>query len=290
MPSLIDLRRRIRSVKNIQQITRAMKMVDAARLRRAQDRILAARPYAVELRRVIAHLASRTGKEGHTLLAEGSGKGRTLLVVVTGDKGLCGSFNTNVLRRADRLLPQLRDPELLLLGKKGADYYRRRRWSIRAAHRGLFSNLTLETAERIAHDVAGAFVDGSYDEVFLLYNQFVSVIQQKLTHERLLPLSGLLEEVEETAEQGASTEYIFEPSADTILEAILPRFVTFQIYRMLLESQAAEHGARVTAMDAATKNASELIDRLTLTYNRSRQAYITKELIEVVSGAKALEG
>jgi F-type H+-transporting ATPase subunit gamma len=289
MPSLIDLRRRIRSVKNTQQITRAMKMVAAARLRRAQDRILAARPYAVELRQVIAHLASRTGPEGHPLLAQRGGDGRSLLVVVSGDKGLCGSFNSNVLRRAEKLLPEIGDVELMLLGKKGADFFRRRRWPIRAAHRALFSNVTYEAAEEIAHEVAAAFVSGSYDSVFLLYNQFVSVIQQKLTYERLLPLSGLLEELG-TEARGVGAEYLFEPSAEAILEAILPRFVVFQIYRVLLESQAAEHGARMTAMESATKNASELIDRLTLTYNRSRQAHITKELIEVVSGAQALAG
>jgi F-type H+-transporting ATPase subunit gamma len=290
MPSLIDLRRRIRSVKNIQQITRAMKMVAAAKLRRSQDKILQTRPYALELQRVIRNLAGATsgGEAAHPLLAARAAAAgeekKVLLAVVTGDKGLCGSFNTNVLRRAERERKALGELDLLLLGRRGADYYARRRVSVRAAHRSLFSNVTYEAAQEIAADVIKAFTEGEYDAVHLVYNQFVSVLRQNLTVEQLLPVSA------DESETATVVDYLFEPSPEAILEDLLPRFVTFQVYRVLLESQAAEHGARMTAMDSSTKNAGEVIDKLSLLYNRSRQAAITKELIEVVSGANALEG
>jgi F-type H+-transporting ATPase subunit gamma len=289
MPSLIDLRRRIRSVKNTQQITKAMKMVAAAKLRRSQDKILQTRPYALELRKVIQNLAASApgGEAPHPLLetraAEG-GERKVLLAVVTGDKGLCGSFNTNVLRRAERERKALGEVELLLLGKRGSDYYARRRARIRAAHRSLFTNVSYEAAQGIAADLIAAFTAGEYDAVHVVYNQFVSVLRQELTVEQLLPVTA------DQSDGPGEVDFLFEPSAEAILEDLLPRFVTFQVYRVLLESQAAEHGARMTAMDAATKNAGELIDKLSLTYNRSRQAAITKELIEVVSGANALEG
>ncbi|HUP23831.1 MAG TPA: ATP synthase F1 subunit gamma [Thermoanaerobaculia bacterium] len=292
MASLIDLRRRLRSVKNIQQITRAMKMVAAARLRRSQDRILAARPYAIELRRVVANLGRTSSGEALHPLLERREERKVLVCPVTGDKGLCGAFNSNVLRRSDQLVRELvveRELELLPLGRRGADYYARRKASIRAAHRGLFANVTYEAAAEIAQTVVGEFISGEYDAVYVVYNQFVSVMTQKLTVERVLPV-----EPEAPAEAGkqadTAPDWIFEPSVEQILDLLLPRFIAFQFYRVLLESQAAEHAARMTAMDAATRNARELIDRLTLTYNRGRQAAITKELIEVVSGAAALRG
>jgi F-type H+-transporting ATPase subunit gamma len=284
MPSLIDLRRRIRTVKNTQQITKAMKMVAAARLRRSQDKILQTRPYALELRRVIQNLAAAAGGEAPHPLLEVRPEQKVLLTVVSGDKGLCGSFNANVLRRAERERRALGSVDLLLLGKRGADFYGRRRVSVRAAHRALFTNITYEAASEIADDVIAAFTSGEYDAVYVVYNQFVSVLRQDLTVEKLLPV-----ESQETRSAGV-VDYLFEPSPEAILADLLPRFVTFQVYRVLLESQAAEHAARMTAMDAATKNAGELIDKLSLKYNRSRQAAITKELIEVVSGANALGG
>jgi F-type H+-transporting ATPase subunit gamma len=299
MANLIDLRRRIRSVKNTQQITKAMKMVAAARLRRSQDRILATRPYALALRQVIENLSGGSGGEAAHPLLEVREEKRVLLAVVSGDKGLCGSFNSNVLRRAERTFKDwraTREVDLLLLGKRGADFFLRRNpKAIRAAHRDLFSNITYEAAEAIASDLSQAFSEGHYDAVYVVFNQFVSVLQQLLTVERLLPVrpaEGAQGAAPGTAPGIASTsiDTIFEPSPEAILEQLLPRFLTFQIYRVLLESQAAEHAARMTAMDAATKNARELIDKLTLTYNRSRQARITTELIEVVSGANALEG
>ena len=282
MPNLIDIRRRIRSVKNTQQITKAMKMVAAAKLRRAQDRILATRPYALEIRKVIGNLAARAEELEHPLLDTGREEKKVLLLVVTGDKGLAGSFNAYVLRKAEDLLERWPEIELHLMGKKGTDYFRRREVAVREAFTSLFMNVEYADAERIARDVGQAFAEKEYDAVYAIYNRFEGVMSQVLTEERLLPIVAA-----ETAEGGAR-EYELEPSPEEILEELLPRYLTFQIYRILLESQAAEHAARMTAMDSATKNASEMIDDLTLQYNRARQAAITTELIEVVSGANAL--
>jgi F-type H+-transporting ATPase subunit gamma len=286
MPSLIDLRRRIRSVKNIQQITRAMKMVAAARLRRAQDRILAARPYAEALREVVSNLSARVGERRHPLLEQREVK-KVLLVVVTGDKGLAGAFNTNVIRRARQEIAANAELDLLLIGRRGAEFFRRRSNRIRSTHTTIFAKVTFEAAAEIARDITAAFTDGDYDAVYVIYNQFVSVITQKLTFERLLPL-----ETEKSGGRagGGALDYLFEPSASDLLDRVVPGYVSTQMHRILLDSQAANYAAQMTAMDAATKNAGELIDRLKLTYNRSRQAAITKELIEIVSGAQALKG
>jgi F-type H+-transporting ATPase subunit gamma len=284
MASLIDLRRRIRTVKNTQQITKAMKMVAAAKLRRSQDAVLAARPYAAELRKVVGNLAARVGERGHPLLQQKEEK-RILLVVITGDKGLCGSFNTNVVRQAREEIKARGELELLLLGRRGNDFFRRRTTPIRASHTSLFADLTYEASAAIANDITSAFTDGEYDAVYVVYNQFISVMTQELTVERLLPL-----ETGGSEDTDTSKDYLFEPSASEILGQVVPGYVATQVHRTLLDSAAAEHAARMTAMEAATKNAGDLIDRLTLTYNRSRQAAITTELIEVVSGAQALEG
>lgn len=284
MPSLLDLRRRIGSIKNTQQITRAMKMVAAARLRRSQDRVLAARPYADELRRMVTNLSSRMGDRKHALLEEREEE-KVLIVVVTGDKGLCGSFNTNVIRRASLEIQKHGEAELLLLGRRGADFFKRRPTPIRQSYTTLFTSVTFEQAEEIASDVTAAFMAHEYDAVYVVYNQFISVMQQKLIAERLLPLHG-----PEETHAASGGEYLLEPAPSDVLSRVVEGYVSSQVYRILLDSQAAEHAARMTAMDSATKNAGELIDSLTLTYNRSRQAAITKELIEVISGAKALEG
>ena len=300
MASLIDLRRRIRSVKNTQQITKAMKMVAAAKLRRAQDQILATRPYALELRKVTEHLAAvSAGEVEHPLLTPAggddggeAGSGKTLVLVVTGDKGLCGAFNAHVQRRAEQEMATLNGGgEILALGNRGADFFTHRGSPMRGARRGLFKDLNYGTAQELAAEVSKAFSAGEYDAVYAVYNEFISVLSQRVSWERLLPIAR--EDVvgeEGGAADGDHREYLYEPSEAEILNDLLPRFVTFQIYRVLLESQAAEHAARMTAMDSATKNAGELIDALTLQYNRSRQAEITTELIEVVSGANALEG
>ena len=300
MASLIDLRRRIRSVKNTQQITKAMKMVAAAKLRRAQDQILATRPYALELRKVTEHLAAvSAGEVEHPLMTPAggddggeAGSGKTLVLVVTGDKGLCGAFNAHVQRRAEQEMATLNGGgEILALGNRGADFFTHRGSPMRGARRGLFKDLNYGTAQELAAEVSKAFSDGEYDGVYAVYNEFISVLSQRVSWERLLPIAR--EDVvgeEGGAADGDHRDYLYEPSEAEILNDLLPRFVTFQIYRVLLESQAAEHAARMTAMDSATKNAGELIDALTLQYNRSRQAEITTELIEVVSGANALEG
>ncbi len=306
MASLIDLRRRIRTVKNTQQITKAMKMVAAAKLRRAQDQILATRPYALELRKVTEHLAAvSAGEVEHPLLTpagEGEGaeatvraeahSGKTLVLVVTGDKGLCGAFNAHVQRRAEQEMATLNGGgEILALGNRGADFFTHRGSPMRGARRGLFKDLNYGIAQELAAEVSGAYEDGEYDAVYAVYNEFISVLRQRVSWERLLPIAR--EDVvgdDGGGSEGDHRDYLYEPSEAEILNDLLPRFVTFQIYRVLLESQAAEHAARMTAMDSATKNAGELIDALTLQYNRSRQAEITTELIEVVSGANALEG
>lgn len=299
MASLIDLRRRIRSVKNTQQITKAMKMVAAAKLRRAQDQILATRPYALELRKVTEHLAAvAAGEVEHPLLTphEGEGDdraafGKTLVLVVTGDKGLCGAFNAHVQRRTEQEMAALNGGgEILALGNRGADFFTHRGAPMRGARRGLFKDLSYATAQELAAEISSAYADGEYDAVYAVYNEFISVLSQRVSWERLLPIAR--EDVlgDEGASANGHRPYLYEPSEGEILNELLPRFVTFQIYRVLLESQAAEHAARMTAMDSATKNAGELIDILTLQYNRSRQAEITTELIEVVSGANALEG
>jgi F-type H+-transporting ATPase subunit gamma len=289
MAGLIDLRRRIRSVKNIQQITRAMKMVAAARLRRSQERVVAARPYAEALRSVVGHLAERAGVTTHPLLEKREVK-KTLLVVVTGDKGLAGSFNTNVIRRARQEIAKGTTLELMLIGRRGADFFRRRPTPIRSSHTTIFTQPSAEAAAEIARDIGDAFSRGDYDAVYVVYNQFVSVITQKLTFDRLLPLETQRTETAPPPASAAAHDYIFEPSSSEILDKVVAGYVATQVRRILLESQAAFYAAQMTAMEAATKNAGELIDRLTLTYNRSRQAAITKELIEIVSGAEALTG
>jgi F-type H+-transporting ATPase subunit gamma len=281
MPALIDIRRRIRSVKNTQQITKAMKMVSAAKLRRAQEAMFAARPYARKMMEVLNSLASRAQPELHPLLQEHGDK-RVLLIVVTSDKGLCGGFNSNILRTAVRFLEERGDKELQLepIGRKGRDFFKRRRWKIRSEHVGLFQGLKFGAAKAIAQDLIKAYTSQELDQVFLLYNEFKSVIQQRIVVERLLPIEKLALDPKEPA-----LDYIYEPKPEQIFAEMLPRHVEIQVFRALLESAAAEHGARMSAMDAASNNASDMIDRLTLYMNKVRQAAITKEIIEVVSGA-----
>lgn len=284
MASKADLRRRIRSVKSTQQITKAMKMVAAAKLRRAQQRIVEARPYAAALQGMLASLVSRLPAAAHPLLEQREER-RVTLVAVTGDKGLCGAFNANVLREA-YLLPRQRGWEhvdLVLVGRKGADFFRARGVVVQAHHADAMRNPSAEAAYAFARDLADRFARRQTDAVYFVYNQFRSVILQRVTVERWLPVetSGL-------RGGGEATQCLLEPSAPSLLHQLLPRHLQFGVLRTLLDSAAAEHAARMTAMDAASKNAAEMIDRLTLTYNRMRQASITKELIEIVSGAQAL--
>jgi F-type H+-transporting ATPase subunit gamma len=281
VPALADIRRRIRSVKNTQQITKAMKMVSAAKLRRSQEAMFAARPYARKMVEVLNGVATRARADAHPLLQERPGE-RTLLVVVTADKGLCGGFNANIIRAASRFIEQRRagELELGLVGRKGRDYFRRRAFKVRAEHVGIFQTLEYATARRIAQELIQGYVGGTWDEVYLLYNEFKSVIQQRVVVERLLPI-----EKHALHPAAPAVDYLYEPQPESIFQALLPKHVEVQVWRALLESAAAEHGARMAAMDAATRNAGEMIDRLTLYMNKVRQAGITKEIIEVVSGA-----
>lgn len=284
MPSKQDLRRRIRSVRSTQQLTKAMQMVSAAKLRRAQARILEARPYAAALEAVLRSLASRVASHSHELLVERPEHAVTLVVVTT-DKGLCGAFNANVLREATSLLEGGRweKAELVLVGRRGIDYFRRRSYVTVATYPELMHTVTPEVAFELARWLAARFAAGETDAIYLLNNHFRSIMRQEVTLERLLPIGRA--KIVGGERPGA---YIFEPSPQALLSQILPRHVQFQVLRALLDSQAAEQAARMTAMDAAAKNAEEMIDGLTLTYNRARQASITKELIEIVSGAQAL--
>ena len=286
MPSLIDIRRRLRSVRNTQQITKAMKMISAAKLRRAQDRAIAARPYAALLRQMLANVAQAAGGDpdagAHPLLAVRPEQ-RILLVVITADRGLAGGFNSNLLRLAQGFLNDHKDQEASfeLIGRKGRDYFRRRSRNIRAEYLDIFRNVRFQDAERIADSIAARFAAAEVDAVYLFVNEFKSVMSSHLTATRLLP-------VEMPAVAGQA-DYIYEQKPEELLGSLLPRYLKIQVYRALLESAAAEHAARMTAMDAATNNAEDMIDRLTLYMNRVRQASITKEIIEVVSGAAALE-
>jgi F-type H+-transporting ATPase subunit gamma len=283
----IDLRRRIKSVKNTQQITKAMKMISAARLRRAQERIFAARPYSAALRQVLASVAERIeGSEDHPLLEQREEK-NVLLVVVTADRGLCGAFNTNIIRAAQNAIkehPSWESVKLLPIGRKGNDFFRRRSIPIRAEAVQIFQALTLEKAREIAGILIKDFIEKEVDAVYVQYNEFKSVIAQNVRLERLLPIERFEDKHDASA---PLIDYLYEPSPEAILAELLPKHIEFQLYRILLESAAAEQGARMTAMEAATKNASDMISSLTLTYNRIRQASITKEIIEIVSGAAA---
>lgn len=286
MPSLKDIRKRIGSVKNTQQITRAMKMVAAARLRKAQEGIETLRPYSYRLRDVIAELAYRSDFSDHPLLEQREPKNIELLVL-TSDRGLCGGFNANINRTTSRYIAENEKGHeqivLDIVGRKGNEYFKRRETPIKNYFDDVVANVNLQTASTIAEKVMGDFLEGDLDAVYVVYNEFKSAITQEIVVEQLLPI------VPATYDDNANaTDFIYEPSKEAVMDAVLPRHLTVQIYRMLLESLASEMGARMSAMDSATSNAGELIDRLTLQYNRARQANITAELMEIISGAEAI--
>ena len=287
MPSLIDLRRRIRAVKSTQQITKAMKTVAASKLRRAQDRIVGARPFAELMLRVLNGLATRVDPALHPLLAtpsDAASEAPLLLLVVTADKGLCGSFNSALLRQASTFIRDAdREVALGLIGRKGRDFFVRRGFDVRYQAVNIFNDLRYTHAQAVARAAIEQLTNGSAANVYLLYNEFKSVIQQRVVIERLLPIQRL-----EADGETVLAEHLFEPTPAEIFEDLLPRHVETQVFRAMLESVAAEHAARMTAMDAASRNAGEMIDELTLYMNKMRQATITRELIEVVSGAEAL--
>ena len=286
MPSLIDIRRRIRSVKNTQQITKAMKMVSAAKLRRAQDRVISARPYAAALRQVLSNVAAAASAANQAvenpLLARREEK-RILLLLITGDKGLAGAFNTNLIKGAVRFAAERSGAvvRMELIGRKGRDFFRKRAADITGEHVGLAAKVNYADTAAIARRAMEMYRNEEIDAVYLLCNEFKSVVAQKLTLARVLPM--------ELPQQAEPVTYLFEQPPMELLNALLPRYVEMEFYRALLESAAAEHAARMTAMESATSNAAEMIDKLTLYMNRVRQASITKEIIEVVSGAAAAE-
>ncbi len=288
MPSLIDLRRRIRSVKSTQQITKAMKMIAASRLRKAQERVLGARPYAQQMLHVIQSLATRVDPSLHPLLAERDDTrpgARLAVIVVTADKGLCGAYNTNLLKAASEFLIACegREVALSLIGRKGREFFGRRGYRPVYEATNVLARATYEDAQAMVKAPLEAFTKGELDGVYIIYNEFKSILQQRVVVEKLLPLPH-----PDTDEGPAPVDYIYEPSPQALFDTMLPRFVEFEAYRALLEAGAAEHAARMTAMDAATRNSTEVINGLTLYMNKVRQAAITREIIEVVSGAEAL--
>jgi F-type H+-transporting ATPase subunit gamma len=289
MATLRDIRRRIRSVESTQKITRAMKLVAAAKLRRAQERILAARPYAVKMAELLASLVARAEGEAHPLLVRRP-PARKRLVIVTADKGLCGAFNSNILRASAAFLREQGDTSvtLVVVGKKARDYYRRRPWQIKSEMLGFFDRLAYSHAQELAGGLMQEYLSGEVDEVHLMYNEFRSVAVQRVKREQLLPIEAAAAAEGEGATEDATGDYIYEPSPEAILAALLPRHVTTQVYRALMESVAGEYGARMTAMEAATKNAKEMISVLSIQYNKARQERITKELLDIVGGAEAL--
>jgi F-type H+-transporting ATPase subunit gamma len=289
MPSLLDLRRRIRAVKSTQQITKAMKMISASKLRRAQDRVIGARPFALQMQRVLNSVASRVDPSTHALLAERepSPDAKILLVVITADKGLCGGFNTNIIKAASSFIVSTgtEGVALGLVGRKGRDFFKRRNFEVRIEEIGIFQKVRYADARRIAQAAIEEFTSGRASKVFLVYNEFKSVMQQRVVTVPLLPIPK--QEMTPGA-LAADVDYLYEPGPDRIFADLLPKSIEIQVYRALLESAAAEHAARMTAMDAASKNSGEIIDNLTLYMNKVRQAAITREIIEVVSGAQAL--
>src|SRR5262245_41716100 len=294
MPSLLDIRRRIRAVKSTQQITKAMKMVAASRLRRAQERVQAARPFASEMLRVLNSLAARVDPASHPLLDERTtprANGRALLIVVTADRGLCGSFNTNIIKSAGTFVTeQPGQVALALVGRRGRDFFARRGFTVLQERINFYSHLKFADAQEIAKTAMEAFVGGQVDRVHIVYNEFKSVMVQRVVVEQVLPIArATFADTEKPGAGGAApVDYLYEPEPEKLFATLLPAHVEVQIYRALLESNAAFYAAQMTAMDAATKNSAEMIDSLTLYMNKVRQAGITREIIEVVSGAQAL--
>ena len=288
MANLKEIKRRIQSVKNTQQITKAMKLVAASKLRKAQEAILDARPYAIKMMDVINHLAARCNSDLHPLLDYREGK-RTLLLIITSDKGLCGGFNGSIIRKTAQYLKDNDQDEnsLIVAGKKGNDIFCNRPVTIVEDLVGWTKDFDYLKGQAIGENLANMFMENKIDKVLVIYNEFKSVMQQEVIVEQLLPV---VPEKMEQDKDSVTVDYIYEPDEETILNELLKRYIAVEVYRAFLESSASEHGARMTAMDSASRNAGEMIDGLTLTYNKARQAYITKELIEIVNGAEALKG
>jgi F-type H+-transporting ATPase subunit gamma len=287
MATLKSIKKRIVSVKNTRQITKAMKMVSAAKLRRAQDSITAARPYAKKLAEVLQKLAAQSEGDAHPLLEKRSAE-KALLIVISSDRGLCGGFNANLGKAADRFIKEKKadyaEFSVMTIGRKGYEFLKSRT-NVRKNYEGVLAGLNYQTAALLAHEVIDGYLAGDFDEVFVIYNAFKSVMSQDITVQQLLPVPPAITETEEVG-----TDYIYEPSKGALLAELLPKNIEVQIFKALLDSVAAEHAARMTAMDSASKNANEMIGKLTLQYNRARQAAITKELMEIISGAESVKG
>lgn len=287
MANLRELRKRIASVKNTQKITNAMKMVSAARLRRAEEAIKSARPFADKMRDVLMSLAARINPGAHPLLEVRPPK-KALLILITADRGLCGAFNANLNRRSEAFAREMNEKgiqvDMINVGRKGNDYFRRRKMNLVGTFINVMNNVTYELSGKVVSLAVEKFTTGEYEEVYLLFNSFRSAVRQVLTLRKLLPVTP--------EEEGwkRRSEYLYEPSEEALLDSILPRYVQTQIFTGMLDSVAAEHGARMTAMEAATSNAEDMIYRLTMKLNRLRQESITTELMEIVGGAEALKG
>lgn len=294
MATLKDIRTRIKSIKSTQQVTKAMKMVSAAKLRRAQDSAIQARPYAAKLREMLGSLSARVDTTLNPLLSARDDAKKVLVVLITSDRGLCGAFNANIIKLAQKIVTEdfgdlYRNGkvEMICTGTKGNDFFRKRGFAVVKAYPGVFQNLHFGVAKEIAEYASEKYLKGEVDRVVVVYNEFKSVLAPTLKSEVLLPISP---EKEMEAESGSSSDYIYEPSPASIIDVLVPKHLNTQVWRMMLESNAAEHAARMTAMDSATENAKELLRVLNISYNRARQAAITTELSEIVAGAEALQG
>ena len=287
MANLKEVRNRIGSIRSTQQITKAMKMVAAAKLRRAQDNITKLRPYASKLQEILSNVSS-SDSEGGSVYAQEREVNNVLLVVISSDRGLCGGFNSNIIKSVIHLTNKNfagKNVELLSIGKKASEYFQRRNFSINTSFIGVFSELNFENVKRVAEFVMNAFIEKKYDKVVIVYNEFKNAATQIVRNEQFLPIVQV-----ESENKTTETDYIFEPNKEYIVEELIPKSLKIQMYKAVLDSNASEQGARMTAMDAATENAGELLKELKLIYNRSRQAAITKEILEIVGGAEALSG
>ena len=283
MANLREIKTRIESIKSTKQITNAMKMVAASKLRKAQDNIINARPYADHINNMLRTLKNKNISSDHPLLAEATGKGKTAYIVVTSDRGLCGSFNTHIIKEAIVHLKENPDADLVCIGKKGYDYFKKHSTNITEKYINLFNEMDFSVSAEVAEKILSLFLDENYDKINVIYNEFKSAIQQNIVVKQLLPIVPI------ESKEISKRDYVYEPDEDTIIFELGRKYIHVDIWRIMLESSAAEQGARMTAMDSATENAAELIDRLTLNYNRARQAAITTEIIEISSGAEAIQ-
>ncbi len=293
MATLREIRQRISGVKSTQKITKAMKMVAAAKLRRAQDAVVAARPYARKMKELLQHLAAVVDVTKNPLFVNRP-YANVAVIVVTADRGLCGAFNANIIKAAAHHirtnyaeLQSTGNVHLIIVGKKGFDFFAKNNYKIASKHLGIFAGLQLGHAQAIVNEAVQGFLSGTYDRVDVVYNEFKSIAQQRIMIDQLLPIPSV--DGPQSGASGSRTDYIYEPSSEAIVQALVPKHLNFQIWRILLESSAAEQGARMAAMENATTNATDIIRNLQLTYNKARQASITKELLEIVSGAEALK-